>query len=95
MKHTKTENILKPAELLRVAVISGTKSCWMPVTTDAPQGSVLGSILFSIFINNTGDGTAHTLASHSKGPRQAGEMGKQESHEVQQRKVQSPTPGEE
>lgn len=32
-------------------------------------------------------------ANHSKGPRQAGERGKQESHKVQQRKVQSPTLG--
>lgn len=32
-------------------------------------------------------------ANHSKGPQQAGEMGKQESYKVQQRKVQSLTLG--
>lgn len=60
------ENILKMAELLRV-VISGTKSGWMPVSTDAPQRSVLGSILVNVFIANRGDGTEHTLSEPSKG----------------------------
>lgn len=36
-----SENILKTAELPR-AVISGTKSCWKPVTTNVPQGVTTG-----------------------------------------------------
>lgn len=61
------ENILKMAELPRVVAISGTKSCWMPVTTVAPRGSVLGSMLFNIFVNNTGDGTEHALSEPFRG----------------------------
>lgn len=67
MKHTGTGNILKMAELLRVVVISGTKSGWMPVSTNAPQRSVLGSILSNIFIGNRGDGTEHARSEPSKG----------------------------
>lgn len=93
MKHKETEDILKLAELLRTVVISGKMSCFMPVTTTAPQGLHWGPHSGMILLTTLGMGQITLSANHSKGPQQAGEMGKQESYKVQQRKVQSLTLG--
>lgn len=88
-QHKETADILRLAELLRVAVLRGQASCWVPATTRAAR-ALLGSTLLQVFSISPGAGTDHSQQT-LRGTQQAGEMGKQESQRSAKKSAKSCT----
>ena len=66
-------------------VINGTSSGWLPVKRCVPQGSVLGAILFVIYINDIDEGVCNNFLKFADDTKLFSQLASSKDAEVLQR----------
>ena len=69
--------------------INGEKSQWLPVKSGIPQGSVLGPLLFLIYINDLPENVNSTVYMYADDTKIYREIQSDDDHEVLQRDLET------